>query len=164
MILLLFFIPIPIKTAVRIDIDTAGEVFDWNALVGEQVTLLCVPHFGDSVTEMIKLFEVIAIGDEDGGFRAVPSILVYSHPYDFIGHAIKRYNCGFQNRFVFRGELRYMDRGTKYYATRYHVDLVVWDIVYPVYHHELDPLSHTEFYRTHLFLFDYFRCRPAAYN
>jgi hypothetical protein len=163
--LLLFALPIKTKQAIDIEIATEYSTLDIDSLVGQTVTLLC-EHADWQVTEPPKYeFVVLAIANEKGIFEPLPvnregKIVgipgLYVYPKIFIGRAVKEYYFGFNNKFVFYGVLSKAPI-TKNGSTfgDYKIVLKSWNIVYPVYHWEFHLGPNNEFYRRHIFVFDY---------
>lgn len=81
---------------------------------------------------------------------------IYVYPMNFIGKAIKDYNYGEKNIFIFRGELKSATEADgKSYLNNYSIHLSTWEIVYPIHHCELYILPNNKFFNSHLFVLDF---------
>ncbi len=166
LLLLLICTPIPIKTAVDAPVrngDTA-EIQTMDSFVGTQVRVLCERSETEVTDPDDYEFIIIAI-EQDGSFKEIPrrengafmmSTGLYVYPVSFVGRAVKDYNWGSRNAFIFCGEL---ERATaadgKSYLNNYRIRLSAWEIVYPIHHFELYLLPRNKFFNSHLFILDF---------
>ncbi len=155
----LFTLPIKVKEA--IEVRVSNEVVQINKMDAKMVSLLCKPLIDDDKWPKIDKYEIIAIENNDEVFNpvlydgfGVP--MVYISKNNFVGGAIKSYNYGFNNCFIFRGELSVVDgANSRQNITDYNLKLDSWDVVYPVHHWEFCIAPDNEFYKRNLFIFDY---------
>lgn len=152
----LLVLPVPVKKAITVNLDQSVEAVSITDYVGKEVSLLCSLSSQQVTDPDPLLYMILAVEDADHRFIPIHGYPgLYVKPSAFIGRAIRKYEwCGMTNTFVFRGKL--IPKGE---TNNYSMRLVSWDIVYPVYHHDLDLFSGTDFYKEHLFIFDYFRLR-----
>lgn len=148
---------LPIKVKRAVDVEFASEETDINTVVGHMTTLLCTPYLDDDIWPEIEKYLIIAVENDQGIFEKIKSgdtknevSMLYVYPDNFIGGAIKSYNYGFNNQFIFTGVLSTGSR-----IGDYNMSLESWDIAYPVYHWEFYLGPDNEFYRRHIFVFDF---------
>jgi hypothetical protein len=165
LIVILFTLTIRVKHALDIEIATNYAEVNVDSLIGHMVTLLC-EYDNKEMTDPPKYeFGILAIANENGFFeplkvnrdgQMVSIHGLYVYPKFFIGGAVKKYNFGFRNRFVFRGVLRkapVTKNGSSF--GDYKIYLKSWDIVYPVHHWEFYLGPNNDFNKRHIFVFDY---------
>lgn len=113
------------KPAIKINIDHNTEVSMPKANTGEEVRLLCRPT---QVTGALFLAEAMEISEnvfcpfESG--RAIYIDISGRSPYDDLVDEVVLYG---DHYFVLQGALLPTDE-----ADVYHLDIVMWDVVYPV--------------------------------
>ena len=155
--LLLICTPIPIKTAIDDPIidGNVAEIQSLDSFVGTQVSLLCKQSENETDPDDYE-FVIIAI-EQNGSFVEIPEISrgLYVYPKHFVGPGIKFYNYGYMNTFIFYGILeKATENNGKSYLNNYSIRLSDWDIVYPIYHHELYLLPNNDYFNSHLFFLD----------
>jgi hypothetical protein len=164
-VLLLPVVPIKIKPAQDVIIDSYETEFDLDKMVGQYVELLC-KHTSWATTAPPNFdFEILALMNAQGTFEPI-KIDGNSEPYAINGLYVtpKHFLCGsvrndyyHTNKFIFRGVLTsapLTENGSDH--GDYKLKLNSWDIVYPVQHWELHPGSNSEYFKRNIFLFDYF--------
>jgi len=159
LILLFFVLKIRVKEAIEIEISSEYTSKDINTFVGKKVTLLC-EYSDHEVTELPDYeFIIIGIANNEGVFeplpitQGVPGLNVY--PKCFIGRAIKRYNYGFINYFVFQGIINEDNAKNRRLISDFRINLDSWDIVYPIFHWEYLLLNSNETYKRSILVIDY---------
>lgn len=159
LIMIFLIIPLPFKSAINVDLTDKEVSFESSQLVDKRITILCESLLSDNLCAPIDEFSVLAIENNNGTFDLLQekSVVVTAIPSDFIGSAIKSYYFGPQNmcknRFVFTGILK----ASSLADSEYIIDIIEWDIVYPIYHPL--KLGNTPYYQRYLFIFDMFYTR-----
>lgn len=175
--LTLFYLPIPVKTAVQDEylhdivngeyINDNGEYsnyilnsedpIDLQDFVGEAVTLVCEVNTEVVTDPSDNEFYAIAMY-RDGIPTAVKfSYAIYVRPKQFVGGSIRKApHPMYGNIFIFRGTLKNATRlDGKDYLNSFRISLSSWDIIYPVHHCYWHLWPDSDYYRGHLFIFDY---------